>query len=61
MKLKYVGKPGFDAPGSGWPAADHEEPDPEVAQAKLDSGFYEEELKATPEPKEREGGRTWAQ
>jgi hypothetical protein len=33
----------------GWPAADHEEPDPELAQVKLDSGLYEK-VGDAPEP-----------
>lgn len=43
MKLTYMGP----APGSGalplpegWPALDHEEPDAEVAKAKVSSGSY---------------------
>ena len=39
-ELTYVPKAGFAAPGNGWPAADHEEPNEEVAQEKVNSGFY---------------------
>jgi hypothetical protein len=37
--LRWVGRLG-GAFIPGWPAADHEEPDPEVAAAKLASGQY---------------------
>jgi len=36
-------------PYPGWPASDHEEPDPELYQAKLASGLYR-----TPDQKEDE-------
>jgi hypothetical protein len=46
MKLTYVG----DAPEyglvplpEGWPAADHEEPDEDLAKAKIESGAYKQE------------------
>ncbi len=42
MKLVYKAKPGYAAPGNSWPAGDHEEPNAQLAQAKIDSGFYSE-------------------
>ncbi|KKN32161.1 hypothetical protein LCGC14_0816580 [marine sediment metagenome] len=42
MRLIFQEKPGFSAPGSGWPAANHTESDPVVAEAKLESGWYHE-------------------
>lgn len=43
MKLRYLGhEPGGVIPlPEGWPAFDHEEPDIEVASAKIASGNYE--------------------
>lgn len=40
MKLIYTPKQGFECPGEGWPAADHEEGDADVAEAKIASGFF---------------------
>lgn len=43
MKLLYNGhKMGAVPLPEGWPAADHEEPDPSLAKAKVDSGAYKE-------------------
>lgn len=46
MRLHYLGpKPAIDAAlplPEGWPAADHDEPDPAIAAAKLASGLYAE-------------------
>lgn len=44
MKLIYLPKPGFECPGGGWPAADHEEPSKRLAAAKIRSGFYRDRL-----------------
>lgn len=43
MKLHYLGhEPGGAIPlPEGWPAFDHEEPDIEVASAKIASGKYQ--------------------
>lgn len=53
MKLVYIPKPGFAAPGNSWPAGDHDEPSKSVAQAKLDSGFYREKGKRVSTPEKR--------
>ncbi|MCX7619026.1 hypothetical protein [Tepidiforma sp.] len=46
MRLRYLGPdPAIDAAlplPEGWPAADHDEPDPAAAAAKLASGLYAE-------------------
>jgi hypothetical protein len=39
MKLKWTPQPGALAV-EGWPADDHDEPDAELAKAKIESGLY---------------------
>ena len=45
VKLIYQPKPGFECPGEGWPAADHEEPSVRLAARKIKSGFYRDRYK----------------
>lgn len=43
MKLRYTGGAAVGVPvplPEGWPAADHEEPDRQVAARKISSGYY---------------------
>lgn len=44
MKLKYTGPHPATVGGvplpEGWPALDHDEPDAEIARAKVASGMY---------------------
>lgn len=51
-KLRYVGPaPGPDRTlplPEGWPAADHDEPDPVVAEAKVQSGLYKRARRERP-------------
>ncbi len=45
VKLVYTPKLGFECPGSGWPAADHDEPSSRLAAKKIKSGFYRDRFK----------------
>ncbi len=45
MQLKWIGDRRYVVGVGGWPASDHDEPDPKVAKAKVKSGLYED---ATP-------------
>jgi hypothetical protein len=52
MMLRYVGPPagrGVPPLPEGWPAQDHEEPDPDVAGRKLASGLYQPAGSTPPE------------
>jgi hypothetical protein len=41
MQLKWVGDPRLVVGVGGWPAADHDEPNNKLAEAKLSSKLYE--------------------
>ena len=51
MKRPRVPKGGFAAPPIPWPACDHDEDDPKLAEVKVASGFYKKV-----KPDKTEGG-----
>ena len=56
MKLIYIAKEGFAGPPIPWPAADHDEEDGKLAEAKLASGFFTKAEGRKPPITDPEGG-----
>ena len=43
VRLTYIPRAGIACPSDGWPAANHDEPDAQLAARKVASGFYRRE------------------